>query len=290
MFEDTLWVDLPATLPAGNYTVLLNGLVRAEKSRRGASRPPDDHTFSTTVPGRVLNVTVPAGLMVGVVQSYDDSMVRALEELGAGYVLLDSTALAQGRFENLNTIVVDIRAYLVRPDLRAYNDKLLEWVKQGGHLVVNYQKTFEWNPDANDPFVKGRTNPPDLAPYPIRLGRERVTREDAPIELLLPDHPLFNKPNSIRPADWEGWVQERGLYFPVEYDTQYLELLATNDPGEEPLKSGILLARYGEGTYLYTPLVWYRQLKQHHPGAYHMFANILSLPLTKSTGAHTTAR
>lgn len=284
VFDDTLWVDLPDSLPSGNYTVVLNGLARQETRSSGRARTPSGHSFSATVPGRVVDVSIPPDLAVGVIQSYDDAMVRALRELGASYVLLDSTALAEGRFQGLTTIIVDIRAYLVRPDLRTYNDRLLDWVEGGGHLIVNYQKTFEWNPDAADPFVSGRTNPSGLAPFPILLGRERVTREEAPIEILQPDHPLFNAPNVIRPADWEGWVQERGLYFPIEYDDQYQELLATNDPGEEPLRGGILLARHGQGTYLYTPLVWYRQLKQHHPGAYRMFANLLSLPLTAGTG------
>jgi len=290
VFDDTLWVNLPATLPAGNYTVLLNGLARKEQQRDRTRQSPTGHAFSATVPGRVVDVSIPENLAVGVIQSYDDAMVRALRELGAKYVLLDSTALAEARFDGLHTIIVDIRAYLVRPDLRRYNDRLLDWVHRGGHLVVNYQKTFEWNPDASDPFLKDKTNPPDLAPYPILLGRERVTREEAPIDLLVPDHALFNAPNVISPADWDGWVQERGLYFPIEYDSRYQELLATNDPGEEPLKSGILLARHGDGTYLYTPLVWYRQLKQHHPGAYRMFANMLSLPLTEAAGTQTSSR
>ncbi|MGI9175693.1 MAG: hypothetical protein ACR2GR_10290, partial [Rhodothermales bacterium] len=183
---------------------------------------------------------------------------------------LDSLDLAEGRFDSLNTILVDIRDYLVRPDLREHNDKLLQWVEKGGHLVVNYQKTFEWEPR--------------FAPYPLELGRDRVTREDAPVEVLLPEHAFFKTPNEIAPEDWQGWVQERGLYFPALYDERYQELFSMHYPGDAPLRSSTLLATYGEGTYLYTALAWYRQLRVFHPGAYALFANMISLPVEDGRG------
>jgi hypothetical protein len=179
----------------------------------------------------------------------------------------------------LHTVLVDIRAYLVRADLRAYNENLLDWVNRGGHMVVNYQKTFEWNEDSSDPFNPQAHNPSNLAPYPLQLSRDRVTREDAPVTVLLPDHPLFNTPNKIDSSLWSDWVQERGLYFPGTYDPAYLELFEMNDPDEASLRSSTLLASYGEGTYMYTALGWYRQLKEYHPGVYAFFANLISLPL-----------
>ena len=112
------------------------------------------------------------------------------------------------------------------------------------------------------------------------LGRGRVTREDAAVTLQKPDHPLLHQPNAITPAAWDGWVQERGLYFPQSWDDAYDELFCMNDPGEQPLCGSTLLADYGQGTYLYSALVWYRQLKVYHPGAYALFANMISLPLT----------
>jgi hypothetical protein len=196
-------------------------------------------------------------------------------------VPLDSAALAASRFDGLHTIVVDIRAYLVRPDLRAHNGRLLDWVRAGGHLVVTYQKTFEWNPGAADPTQpegSGAVNP-DFAPYPLVLGRDRVVREDAPVTLLDSDHPIFGAPNETTAADWGGWVQERGLYFPETYDERYTELLSMSDPGEPPLRGALLMANVGRGTYVYTPLVWYRQLEALNPGAWRLFANIVSLPL-----------
>ncbi|ARA92696.1 hypothetical protein AWN76_005640 [Rhodothermaceae bacterium RA] len=274
---DTLRLTLPDSLPEGTYTVTVTAL----PDQTTAPAPP----ARLQVPARVFDVAVPPGLRVGVVQSYDDALARALTDMGIAHVLLDSLALAKSTFDDLHTIVIDIRAYLVRPDLRQYNDRLLDWVARGGHLVVNYQKTFEWNPDAPDPFHPGQTNPPTLAPYPIVLSRDRVTYETAPVTLLVPDHVLFQAPNAITPADWDGWVQERGLYFPRTYDARYLELFSMHDPGEPPLRGSTLLASVGRGTYLYTALVWYRQLKVFHPGAYRLFANLISLPLVDGRAA-----
>ncbi len=263
-------LTLPANLAPGEYTVTLTAL--------GAptTRPPEP--VHTTLQGRVFDVRAAPGLRVGVVQSYDNTLGQALDELGVDYVMLDSLALATGTFDDLDTILIDIRAYLVRPDLRRYNDRLLAWVERGGHLVVNYQKTFEWNEEYDDPFDPARKNPGTFAPYPLRLSRDRVTREDAPVEILRPTSPLFHAPNPIGEATWAGWVQERGLYFPREYDARYEELFRMADPGEPPLEGSTLLAHYGKGTYLYTALVWYRQLKVYHPGVYAFFANLISLP------------
>ena len=219
-------------------------------------------------PAAVLpDVAVAPGLRVGFVASYDGTTADALRVMGADVVLLDSTALAAGDFAGLHTVVVDIRALLDRPDLSAHRDQLIDWVEGGGHLVVGYHKSFEWNEDGG------------VAPFPLRLGRDRVTREDAPVEVLRPEHPLFQFPHAIAAADWDGWVQERGLYFPSEYDDRYVELVATGDPGEAPLRSGLLYAEHGAGTAVYSPLGWYRQLAALNPGAWRLFANLVSLPL-----------
>lgn len=266
-----LTFELPESFSDGNYTISLTGLgapVTAE------AKPA--HVFVT---GRKFSVDVAEGIRVGVIESYDNTLSLALSELGVDYVKLDSMALAQGDFKDLHTVLVDIRAYLVRADLRAYNDDLLSWVADGGHMVVNYQKTFEWNETMNDPFNRDLKNPSDLAPYPLQLSRDRVTREDAPVTVLHPELPLFNTPNAIDASLWENWVQERGLYYPGDYDKAYLELFEMNDPGEAPLRSSTLMADYGKGTYVYTALGWYRQLKVYHPGVYAFFANLISLPL-----------
>ncbi len=279
--EHTIAYVLPADLETGTYTLTVSALPQP----------------TTLVPravtaegmGRAFKVAVAEPLKVGVVQSYDDAMAVALENLGVNYVLLDSTALASRSFADLHTILVDIRAYLVRADLRTHNDRLLDWVAEGGHLVVNYQKTFEWNDNFADPFVEGQNNPSGFAPYALKLGRDRVTREDAPVTVRHPDHPLLHSPNPISQNDWDGWVQERGLYFPATYSDAYTELFCMNDPGEAPLCSSTLLTTHGEGSYVYTALGWYRQLKLFHPGAYAFFANLISYPLTRGESVETSA-
>jgi hypothetical protein len=153
--------------------------------------------------------------------------------------------------------------------LIAANSRLLEFVNAGGTLIVFYHKSNEWNPDPNK-------NRPQLAPYPIVVGDERVTDETAPIQFLLPRHPLLNTPNRITQADFANWIQERGLYYPKEWDSHYSALFSTNDPGEAPLRGGLLVAPYGKGNYIYTSMVWYRELRAGVPGAYRMFANMVS--------------
>lgn len=278
--EDTvavLHLTLDGSTPPGPYRIT----VTAEAEPTSAPARP----YTEWRPAEKRDdVRVASGLRVGFVRSYDRTTEDALRAMGADVVPLDSAALATGAFDGLHTIVLDIRAYLVRPDLRAHNSRLLAWVRGGGHLVVGYHKTFEWNPgeSGGDFAAQGIVVPEGgFAPYPLRLGRERVTYEDAPVEVLTPEHPLFHTPHAITDADWAGWVQERGLYFPAEYDDRYRELVATGDPGEAPLRGSLLLAEVGEGTYLYTALGFYRQLEALNRGAWRLFANLVSLPLAK---------
>ena len=116
-----------------------------------------------------------------------------------------------------------------------------------------------------------------LAPFQLQISRSRVTDEHAPVAILAPDHPALNTPNRITPDDFEDWAQERGLYFPERWDERFTPLLATGDPGETPLRGGLLVARYGKGHFVYTSLAWFRQLPEGVPGAYRLFANLVSL-------------
>jgi len=267
-----LTFDLPSSLPESDYTISITAL---PDSATVAPKP-----ASAFVKGRVFSAEVQEELRVGVIESYDNTLSQALTELGVEYVMLDSLGLSKKLYTDLHTILIDIRAYLVRADMRAYNEDLLDWVNDGGHLIVNYQKMFEWNSQFKDPFDNAKNNPDQLAPYPLQLSRDRITTEDSPVTVLTPESPLFHSPNKITDALWEGWVQERGLYFPREYSDEYIELFEMNDPNEAPLKSSTLLASYGQGTYMYTALGWYRQLKEFHPGVYAFFANMISYPLT----------
>lgn len=208
-------------------------------------------------------VQVVPDLRVGYVRSYDFTLPEALERLGVAHRELTPEAVREGDLSGLDTIVVDNRAYLKYPELARHNARLLEFVRDGGTLVVFYHKTEEY--DAA------------LAPYPIEIGRSRITDENAPVRLLAPEHPLLTTPNRITAADFGGWVQERGLYFPAKWAPEYTPLLASSDAGEEPLTGGLLVAPYGKGTFVYTSYVWYRQLRGLVPGGYRVFANMISL-------------
>jgi len=215
------------------------------------------------------DVVVPDGLKVGLLPGVDTTTYQVLRALLGSSALEKFEAgqpipiLDRQRFD---TIVVDIRA-LRDENFRRGFARLLDFVQQGGRLVVFYHKDKEFNLD--DASFRG-------APYPLLIGRGRVTREDAAVRVLNPGHRLFSYPNVIRPEDWDGWAQERGLYFPVTYDSRYEELLEMRDDGE-PLERGALLyARHGKGDYIYCALSLYRQLKNRHPGACRLLANLIS--------------
>jgi len=213
---------------------------------------------------RVIDVKVADGLYIGYVKSYDNTIDWALKQLNVRCNALESDELRFGDLSVYDTIILDIRAYLVRKDLIASNQRLLDYVHDGGNLIVMYNKTYEWNKN--------------YAPYELELSSDRVTVEEAPITILASDHLLFTFPNKITDEDWKDWIQERGLYFPSKWSSQYKELLSCNDPDEKPLHGGYLVAQYGKGTYMYTSYVWYRQLLNLNSGAFRNFANMISLP------------
>lgn len=221
------------------------------------------------VPVIWVNAVVAKELRVGYVRGFDYSLPNALASLGVQSKELSVDEVKSADLQKYSTIIVDNRVYESQPELVTANQRLLDYVKEGGTLVVFYHKSNEWNPDP-------RRNRPQLAPYPLTLGEARVTDENAAVTFVEADNPLLNFPNKIGPEDFSGWIQERGLYYPREWDAHYHALFAMNDPGEKPLTGGMLVADYGRGHYLYTSMVWYRQLRAGVPGGYRMFANMLS--------------
>ncbi|HEX8272698.1 MAG TPA: PIG-L family deacetylase [Longimicrobiaceae bacterium] len=214
---------------------------------------------------RAADVRVPRGLRVAYVAGAGEEGPGVLGQLGIVPDLLDAEALATRDLSRYDVVVAGSRAYEVRPDLAAHNARLLEYVRRGGTLIVQYNK-YE--------LVEG-----GFTPYPITMGRphDRVTDEAAPVRMLEPAHPVFTWPNRITERDFQGWIQERGLYFARTWDPRYTPLLETGDPGEAPLRGGLLVAPYGEGTYVYTGLAFFRQLPEGVPGAWRLFANLLAL-------------
>jgi hypothetical protein len=203
-----------------------------------------------------------------------DEVPEALRQLGADVVLLGPSELGHGNLVRFDAIVTGVRAYNARPDLRANQDRLLEYVKAGGTLVVQYNF-----PELGGPGTDPSAADPNLArigPYAITVGRDRVTVENAPVHLPQPASPLLHKPNEISARDFEGWIQERGLNFASTWDSRYRPLFETHDPGEKPLLGGTLYTRYGKGAYVFTALSWFRELPAGVPGAFRIFANLLS--------------
>jgi LmbE family N-acetylglucosaminyl deacetylase len=215
------------------------------------------------------NAHVKPDLRVGYIPSFDQTLEQSLAALGVESKALSVSDIQDADLSIYDTIILDNRAFEAHPKLIAANSRLLEFANSGGTLIVFYHKSNEWNPDPNK-------NRPQLAPYPIVLGEERVTDETALVSFLQPRHPLLNSPNRITQADFKDWIQERGLYYPKEWDNQYAALFAMNDQGEKPLRGGLLVGKYGKGNYIYTSMVWYRQLRGGVPGAYRMFANMIS--------------
>ena len=173
-------------------------------------------------------------LRVGFIPSFDKTLEQSLTALGVNAREVSIEQVQKGELADYDTLIIDNRGYYAHPELIAANSNLLNYVREGGTLIVFYHKTEEWNPDP----AKGR---PQLAPFPIILGNERVTQETAPIKFLEPEHRLLNFPNRITRADFDRWIQERGLYFPKEWDPKYQALFETADEGEPPLKGGLLV-------------------------------------------------
>jgi len=215
------------------------------------------------VRGRVFDVNIPAGLRVGYVSAGNDPVPEVLHQLGVEVQMLDEVQLAFGDLARFDAIAIGIRAYELRDDVARANPRLLEYVRAGGTLVVQYQRESVWN------ALK-------LAPYPATGSALRITDEDSPVRYPAPEHPVLNAPNKIAATDFTGWVQERGLYFWSAFDPQYQPVLALRDPGEAELTGGLLFARHGKGVYIYTGLSFFRQLPEGVPGALRLFVNLLA--------------
>jgi hypothetical protein len=209
-----------------------------------------------------------AAKRVGYVVGAGDEVPDVLRQLGCEVTLLDASDLARGDLSKFDAIVTGVRALNLREDLKASHQRLWEYVEQGGTVVVQYN------------VLEGFGGPPlplpHAGPYPITISRNRVTVEESPVEILSAADPLLNFPNKIVQSDFDGWVQERGLYFPSEWDAKYKTVIASNDPGEKPMSGGILYCNYGRGVYVYTSYSWFRQLPAGVPGALRIFANLVS--------------
>jgi LmbE family N-acetylglucosaminyl deacetylase len=201
---------------------------------------------------------------VGYLMGAGDDIPAALRQMGCNVTLLEDKDFTTDRLASFDAVVVGVRAYNTKNGLKFQHEKLLEYAQNGGMLLLQYNNNFELVLDK-------------LSPFPMKLGRVRVTDENSPVRFNLPDHPILNTPNKLSARDFDGWVQERGLYFPTEWDAAFQAPISCNDPEEKPADGAILIAPYGKGYYAYTSLSFFRELPAGVPGAFRLFANLISL-------------
>lgn len=205
------------------------------------------------------------GDLIGYIMGAEDEVAISLEQIGYKVDLLDDDKILADQLSKYDAVIAGNRAYYRRERMPFHQEQILEYVKKGGTYIMQYNKTYE--------VPRGE----QIGPYPIKVSRDRVTNENAEITLLAPDHPVLNFPNKITQADFQDWIQERGLYFPDEWDERYTAILACNDPGESSKEGSLLVTKYGEGYFIYTSLSWFRELPAGVPGAYRLFANMISI-------------
>jgi len=212
----------------------------------------------------IVDVQAPHDLKVGYIMGAGDDIPTVLKQVGMDVTMIPAEKIATEDLNKFGTIVLGIRAYDTQKDVVANNKKLLDFVSAGGTLVVQYNT-------GTDEF-----NSHKLTPFPAELSRKRVSVEEAPVEILKPEDSVFHYPNTITARDFDGWVQERGLYFMDEWDDHFTALLSCHDPGEDAQKGGLLQAQYGKGTYIYAAYAFFRQLPAGVPGAVRLYVNLLS--------------
>src|SRR5271168_3825793 len=262
-------VTAPAQTAAGAYTLHPYARIGEETFSTSVepipTLPTRNWSESADATVHVLNLTVPAGLRIGYIAAENDTLPEILRQIGIRVEMLDEVALAFGDLSKYDAITVGIRAYELRPDLLRANARLLDYVKRGGTLLVQYQRDFAWNEELPAPF---KATMPETT--------SRVTDANSPVRFLAPEDALLNSPNKITLDDFRGWVQERGLYFWGSFDAKYTPVLGLTDPGEAETNGSLVYARDGKGLYIYTGLSFFRELPAGVPGAYRLFVNLLS--------------
>jgi LmbE family N-acetylglucosaminyl deacetylase len=252
-------LTLTAELDSGERSAVAVPLIEYPHIR------PTPRPVPATVVVSATDLRLPPLKRVGYVRGASDRVPEFLSQIGVPLVLLGPADLSDGDLSAYDAIVVGSRAYETDPALGRANGRLLDYARKGGLVLVQYQQY---------PYIEGH-----YAPFALDIARphDRVTDETAAVKLLDPASPVFTTPNRLGPADWEGWVQERGLYFAHTWATEWKPLLAMADPGDPDLQGGLLVAPVGQGHYVYTGLALFRQLPAGVPGAYRLFANLLAL-------------
>jgi len=269
-----LTVTPPAKIAAGNYVLKTYAKRGAEMFDASLEPLPSLPTYlwsaPAIVPVHAFAINVPDRLRVGYIAADNDAIPESLRRLGIEVELLGPNALAFGDLSRFDAIVLGLRAYELRLDVVASNQRLLDYASAGGTLIVQDERPNIWDPLKPAPF------PATMGPGP------RVTDENAAVTFTDPASPLLNFPNKIESHDFDNWVQERGLYFWEKWDPQYHSVLSMHDPGEKDLLGSLVWTHTGKGTYIYTGLSFSRQLPEGNAGAFRLFVNLLSQSRNKS--------
>jgi hypothetical protein len=207
---------------------------------------------------------------IGYIAGAGDEVPSALRQIDCDVTFLSPDDLVRADLSRYDAIVTGVRAFNTRPDLRANYQRLWDYAQNGGTVVIQYN-VLEGGPFGGNPMLLEH-----VGPYPIKVSRDRVTDEDVPVTFPNPQNPLLHSPNEITERDFDGWVQERGLYFANEWDPKYQSILECHDPGEQPMPGGMLYTKYGKGVYIFSAYSWFRELPAGVPGAFRIFANMLS--------------
>ena len=207
-----------------------------------------------------------SGEHIGYIMGAGDEVPKSLEQIGYTVHIVNPNDISPGTLDKYDAIVVGIRAYNIVEELRFKQRFLLDYVKDGGNLIIQYNTAGRWNKQFEN-----------IAPYDLKLSRDRVADETAPVTIVAKNHALVNFPNTISEKDFDGWTQERGLYFPNAWDSRFTPILSMQDEGETAKKGSLLVAPYGKGNYIYTGLSFFRELPAGVSGAYKLFANMLSI-------------
>jgi hypothetical protein len=247
---------------------LMNGKVYNQSIRRiNYDHIPAQFVLSEAAT-KILNITIKkAGTNIGYIPGAGDDVPACLKQIGYNVTELSDKMIENDNLNIYDAIVTGVRAYNTNERLQIYHPKLMEYIKSGGNLMVQYNTNNRIGP------VKAV-----IGPYPFTISRERVTDENAKMNLLDATHPAFNTPNKIEDKHFENWVQERGIYFASELDPNYKTLIGANDPNEAANNGSLIVAKYGKGNFVYTGLAFFRQLPAGVEGGYQLFVNLLSIP------------
>lgn len=243
--------------------------MNGEKYDKGLRSISYDHIPAMQLfpPAQSKLVSVPLivqGKNIGYVKGAGDVIPEMLRQVGYNVTMLDDDAIANGNLAVYDAVITGVRAYNTNDRLKYLNGKLLSYVKAGGVLLVQY------NTNGNDLVMN------DIGPYPFKISRDRVTDEGAKVRFLMPEDALLNVPNKITDKDFDGWVQERGLYFVSDVDSNYRKIFSMHDKDEQPLDGALIACDYGKGRFVYTGLSFFRELPAGVPGAYRLFVNLIS--------------